>query len=125
LLRLPNVHWLGQRDYDELPSLAKAFDVAVVPFRIYELTKAARPLKIREYLAAGLPVVSTIAPEFSMREVVSYADGYRSFVDLIEYEIRHNQRDKIIQRQNAVRHDTWDKRAEYVFRILQSSLKTH
>jgi len=54
---LPNVHLLGRRDYESLPAYCKAFDVAILPFIVNELTVAANPLKLREYLAAGLPVV--------------------------------------------------------------------
>src|SRR5205823_3389858 len=58
-----NVHLLGQKSYQELPMYAKGFDVAILPFAINELTLAANPLKLREYLAAGLPVVSCAIPE--------------------------------------------------------------
>ena len=58
-----NVHFLGRRPYADLPRYAKAFDVALMPFKVNELTLAANPLKAREYLAAGLPVVSTAIPE--------------------------------------------------------------
>jgi glycosyltransferase involved in cell wall biosynthesis len=58
-----NVHLLGRRPYGDLPGYAKAFDVALMPFKVNELTMAANPLKVREYLAAGLPVVSTPIPE--------------------------------------------------------------
>ena len=58
-----NVRLLGRRPYDDLPRYARAFDVALMPFRVNELTLAANPLKVREYLAAGLPVVSTAIPE--------------------------------------------------------------
>ena len=58
-----NVHLLGQKTYNELPAYAKAFDVAILPFVINELTIAANPLKLREYMAAGLPVVSSAIPE--------------------------------------------------------------
>jgi glycosyltransferase involved in cell wall biosynthesis len=60
---LSNVHRLGWRSYGELPGYCKGFDVAILPFRSNELTYAANPLKLREYLAAGLPVVSTALPE--------------------------------------------------------------
>lgn len=63
LLGLDNVHLFGRRPYDELPGWCKGFDVAVLPFAINELTLAANPLKLREYLAAGLPVVATPIPE--------------------------------------------------------------
>ena len=62
-LQLPNVHFLGRKEYADLPAYCKGFDVALNPFRISELTRNANPLKVREYLAAGLPVVSTDIPE--------------------------------------------------------------
>jgi asparagine synthase (glutamine-hydrolysing) len=58
-----NIRVLGRKPYADLPRYAKAFDVALMPFRLNELTLAANPLKVREYLAAGLPVVSTAIPE--------------------------------------------------------------
>jgi glycosyltransferase involved in cell wall biosynthesis len=63
LTRLANVHVLGRRPYEALPAFCKGFDVAVIPFPVSEVTLSANPLKAREYLAAGLPVVSTPIPE--------------------------------------------------------------
>lgn len=59
----PNVHLLGRRPYESLPAYCKGFDAAVIPFPVSPVTLAANPLKAREYLAAGLPVVSTPIPE--------------------------------------------------------------
>ena len=63
LRREPNVHVLGRVPYSTLPGYSKGFDVAVIPFPVTEVTLNANPLKAREYLAAGLPVVSTAIPE--------------------------------------------------------------
>jgi hypothetical protein len=63
LRRHANVHLLGRRPHADLPAFCKGFDVAINPFRINTLTVNANPLKVREYLAAGLPVVSTAIPE--------------------------------------------------------------
>ena len=63
LQALPNVHLLGRRDYRELPAYCSTFDAALMPFRINEMTRNINPIKLREYLAAGLPVVSTPLPE--------------------------------------------------------------
>ena len=60
---LPNVHLLGRKPYQSLPFYSKGFDVALIPFPISEATLNANPLKAREYLASGLPVVSTAIPE--------------------------------------------------------------
>jgi len=82
LRALPNVHFLGRKPYAELPAYCKAFDVALLPFVKNALTENANPLKLREYLAAGLPVVSTDIPEaVAVAERGVYlADGADAFV---------------------------------------------
>jgi glycosyltransferase involved in cell wall biosynthesis len=62
---LPNVHRLGRRRHDELPGYCKGFDVGWIPYRIDERMTFVNPIKLREYLSAGLPVVSTAVPEVS------------------------------------------------------------
>jgi len=59
LPRLPNIHYLGQKSYDELPAYLSGWDVALMPFAINESTRFISPTKTPEYLAAGRPVVST------------------------------------------------------------------
>jgi UDP-galactopyranose mutase len=56
---LANLHFIGQRDYAELPAYLAGWDVALMPFAINEATRFISPTKTPEYLAAGLPVVST------------------------------------------------------------------
>ena len=56
---LPNVRLLGPRPYGELPAYLRASDAGIVPFVVNDLTHAIHPLKVYEYLAAGLPVVTT------------------------------------------------------------------
>jgi glycosyltransferase involved in cell wall biosynthesis len=63
LAREPNVKLTGRMPYASLPGFCKGFDVALIPFPISPVTLHANPLKAREYLAAGLPVVSTAIPE--------------------------------------------------------------
>ncbi|PQP33882.1 glycosyltransferase family 1 protein, partial [Desulfobacteraceae bacterium SEEP-SAG9] len=58
-----NIHYLGPIDYEELPNYARCFDVALIPFKINELTVSVNPLKLMEYFSLGLPVVSTPLPE--------------------------------------------------------------
>jgi glycosyltransferase involved in cell wall biosynthesis len=59
----PNVHVLGRRPYAELPAYSRGFHASIVPFRMTELTHSVNPIKLREYAAAGLPIVSSPLPE--------------------------------------------------------------
>jgi glycosyltransferase involved in cell wall biosynthesis len=59
LPQLPNIHWLGGKDYQDLPSYISGWDVAFMPFALNESTRFISPTKTPEFLAAGLPVVST------------------------------------------------------------------
>jgi glycosyltransferase involved in cell wall biosynthesis len=59
LPQAPNIHWLGQRSYDDLPAHLKGFNVCLMPFALNEATEFINPTKTLEYMAAGKPVVST------------------------------------------------------------------
>ena len=63
LPQAPNLRYLGMRPYSELPELMGGFDVALMPFARNEATRSISPTKTLEYLAAGLPVVSTRIPD--------------------------------------------------------------
>jgi glycosyltransferase involved in cell wall biosynthesis len=63
LAGLPNVRCLGYVPYAELPRYARYFDVGIIPFVLNQLTRAVNPVKLMEYLALGLPVLSTRLPE--------------------------------------------------------------
>jgi len=65
---ISNMHFLGRRPYADLPAYCRCFDVGLIPFKVNELTKSVNPIKLREYLAAGLPVVSTPLPEVSRHD---------------------------------------------------------
>ena len=58
----PNCHFLGHRPYELLPDYLRGADVAVIPYRLTPHTAAVFPMKVFEYLGAGLPVVSTRLP---------------------------------------------------------------
>jgi hypothetical protein len=76
----PNVHLLGRQPYESLPAFCKGFDAAIIPFPISTVTLNANPLKAREYLAAGLPVVSTAIPEVEVLDRCRIASSPQQFV---------------------------------------------
>jgi glycosyltransferase involved in cell wall biosynthesis len=57
--RRPNIHWLGQRSYDELPEFISGWDICLLPFALNEATRYISPTKTLEYMACGRPAVST------------------------------------------------------------------
>ena len=80
---LPNLYWLGQRAYAELPALVKAFDVCLMPFALNEATQYINPTKTLEYMAAGKPIVSTAVPDVvrNFTPVVSVANSTEEFIE--------------------------------------------
>lgn len=72
LTKHPNVHWLGFRPYAQIPAYGSGFDVAIMPWLDNSWIRHANPIKLKEYLALGLPVVST-----DFAELASYADRVR------------------------------------------------
>lgn len=67
--KYPNVHWLGFRPYGQIPTYGSGFAVGIMPWLDNPWITHANPVKLKEYLALGLPVVST-----PFAEIVHYAD---------------------------------------------------
>ncbi len=112
LERLPNVHLLGRKPYEDLPAYCKGFDVALMPFRVNELTLNANPLKVREYLAAGLPVVSTPIPEVEVLGLCRIADGPAATVREIEAALEDPGPARA--RSEAIRGESWEARLDEI-----------
>jgi glycosyltransferase involved in cell wall biosynthesis len=108
----PNVHLLGRQPYESLPAYCKGFDVALMPFRINELTLNANPLKVREYLAAGLPVVSTAIPEVEVLGLCRIGYDRESFVREVENAL--TDPGPSLARSEAIRSESWEARIDEV-----------
>lgn len=118
LRALDNVHFLGRRPYDELPAWCKAFDVALLPFLPSPLTESANPLKLREYLAAGLPVVATDLPEAAVLKGkgVVLAHGPAGFVDGVRTALARSAASGEERRERSARmaEESWDRKVEEI-----------
>ena len=115
---VPNVHFLGRKPYAELPAYCKAFDVALNPFAINELTLAANPLKVREYLAAGLPVVSTDIPEVHVLEDCLVGTSHDDFILKIEQAIANPKPRNEVS--DAVAHESWEAKIDQLRRYIRT-----
>lgn len=81
---LPNIHFLGRRPYDDVPGYMAACDVLIMPWNRTDWIQACNPVKLKEYLAIGRPVVSTPFPELSRFDgLVEVSDTAAGFSDAI------------------------------------------
>lgn len=112
LTRHPNVHWLGYRPYEQVPSYGAGFDVALMPWLDNEWIARCNPIKLKEYLALGLPVVSS-----DFGEVRRYADTIRiaadndDFVRLVALTLQDGGPASPAERRKRVASASWDARA--------------
>jgi glycosyltransferase involved in cell wall biosynthesis len=121
---LPNVHLLGRRRHDELPAYCKAFDVALIPYRISDQLPFRNPIKLREYLAAGLPVVSTPMPEVDRYERwCSIAATPEAFVEAVEAALSNDRPELRDERSRAMEGETWPARVAAIDRTVTEVIR--
>src|SRR5205807_9747142 len=109
---LPNVHLLGRKPYETLPAYSKGFDVALIPFPVSEVTLNANPLKAREYLAAGLPVVSTPIPEVEVLGTCRIGGTAEQFARQVEAALAAPG--PLARRSETMRQHSWQARLEEI-----------
>jgi UDP-galactopyranose mutase len=109
-----NIHWLGMKPYSELPRYFAGWDVALMPFAINESTRYISPTKTPEYLAAGLPVVSTpvrdVVREYGRLGLARIASTNQEFIREIEHALTSGMSMKWRERADAfLRTLSWDR----------------
>ena len=123
LLKLPNVRWLGHKRYRELPAYCAAFDVALIPMKLNELTRSVNPLKLREYLAAGVPVVSARLPEVEpYGDAVKFATTAEEYIKAIEKLLKSDRTTLAPKLSARVAGEGWDARAAEFGRLVEAAL---
>jgi glycosyltransferase involved in cell wall biosynthesis len=110
LKRLPNVHLLGWRPYAALPEVLRGADAALVPYAINELTRSVFPMKVYEYLAAGLPVVTTPLPALDGIAGIEVAADVPATVAAVERALAGDGPDARRERSAAARGHSWEAR---------------
>lgn len=86
--RLSNLHFLGRRPYDDLPAYGRGFDCCLIPYRLTQQVIHANPLKLREYLAMGKPVVSVSTPEIDrFADVVAISRNRDEFLKNLDLAV--------------------------------------
>lgn len=120
-----NIHYLGMKSYNELPSYLKAFDIAMMPFALNDATKYISPTKTLEYMAAGKPIIST--------KITDVVRDYSESVNLIEnaeefcgaIQSLFNQKDLAMERgyDKILANTSWDATADKMKSIIKKFAK--
>lgn len=112
-----NMHYLGHKDYQELPRYLSNFSYCLIPFKLTCLTMGVNPVKFWEYLASGLPILTTALPEIphSYATIIS-EDMFPGFLP----EPDHAGRDARIR---LAEENSWDIRAQQLLGIIRKALE--
>ena len=119
-----NLHWLGGRDYTDLPAYAKGFDVCLMPFALNEATKFINPTKALEYMGTGKPIVATAVEDVVMQfsDVVVIAETPADFIaQAARYAVRHD-RGRRERGFALVRQNSWESIVRQLEKHIQDTL---
>lgn len=131
LISQSNVHFLGPKEYSELPGYFKYWDIAMITRRINKANEGGFPLKYFEYLSSGLPVITTgisSLKEFSNNPSLgTIADTQKEFVTSIDYwlNVKKNRREwarLLKERLRIAKQNSWEKRIKDFDRIISRYL---
>ncbi len=125
LPRRKNIFWIGKRPYGEMPDYAFGFRVGIVPFVVNDVTRQQRPVKINEYLMAGLPVVCTDLPEVrrDFGGLVSVAASTEEFVTACWRAVGEPDREVIERGRRELAKTKWSQTAAIMERHVDEALQ--
>jgi glycosyltransferase involved in cell wall biosynthesis len=120
-----NIHYMGQRTYEELPKFLAGWDVCLLPFALNESTKFISPTKVLEYMAAELPSVSTPITDVKVPygDVVAIAETPAEFIKACERMLNMTAEQKafLAERMRAiVARTSWDNTAGAMHKLIQT-----
>lgn len=114
-----NVWMLGKKPYKQIPHYGKCFDVAIMIWRQTRWIQACNPIKLKEYLALGKPVISTPFTELqNYYDTVYIAESPEEFAHCIKRALVEDNAARIATRRKKVQSDTWDNKAQLVLDAL-------
>lgn len=116
----PNVHMLGMRAYAELPAVLRGADVGLIPYARNELTDSIFPMKVYEYLAAGLPVVSTPLPALEEVPDVAKAADAAGVARLIDEALASDSAEIRAARSAAAMSHSWERRLQEIAAAIEA-----
>jgi glycosyltransferase involved in cell wall biosynthesis len=124
-----NIKYLGQQSYQDLPNFLCEWDVALIPFLLNEATKFISPTKTPEYLAAGVPVVSTpiadVVNPYGHQNLVHIAKNHIEFIEAITLELNRKDREAwLVTIDNFLKDLSWDFTYAKMKKLIEGQIKT-
>ena len=128
LPRRENLHYLGGKDYKDLPSYLSGWDVAILPFELNESTKYISPTKTPEYHAGGKPVISTsitdVVTPYARQGLVHIADTEEEFINAAEKIFKSPNKEEWLQKVDEFLADiSWNKTWHRMTRLIDEALE--
>jgi glycosyltransferase involved in cell wall biosynthesis len=120
LPQAPNITYPGSAQYADLPQVMAGFDVALMPFARNEATRSISPTKTLEYLAAGLPVVSTRVPDVvtDFAELVDLQEGGAAFAKACRRVLEHCPEERAVKAEQILHWNHWDTIAQRMEQLM-------
>ncbi len=123
-----NLHWLGQKLYASLPSYLSGWDVGLMPFALNEATRYISPTKTPEFLAAGVPVVSTpvadVVHDWGQDGLVEIASGTDAIVAVVERLLTQPKQPWLTRVDQRLRCMSWDATWARMQSLMQDATRT-
>jgi len=118
-----NIEYLGLVSYKELPRILSGFDVGLMPFALTAATREISPTKTLEYLAAGLPVVSTPVPDVvaNFSAAVEFAASGRSFATACRRALEEPAPDRVRSTSRLLASQEWSVIAAEMIKLIEGS----
>jgi glycosyltransferase involved in cell wall biosynthesis len=116
----PNIHLLGARTYEQLPSVLRGADAGLIPYARNQLTDSIFPMKVYEYLAAGLPVVATPLPSLTEVEELAMAPDATGIAELLTRALAADTPQRRAERSRAASAHSWEARIEQIAAALNA-----
>lgn len=127
LPRSENIHYLGMKDYAELPAYLAGLDTAMMPFALNDSTKFISPTKTPEYLAAGKPVISTairdVVNPYGEKNLVRIVGNADEFIQAVEESLKENRAEKLKAADEFLRQTSWDKTWREMADLIEKAVK--
>lgn len=128
LQKANNVYFTGSIPYVELPQMSKGYDICMLPYKINKLTDSIQPLKFKEYLATGKPIISTpIKEALKLKDYMGIANTATEWVESIRFNLNGVSSSAHKKRTQFIKDESWSTKSEkflqFIFNDTESTTK--